>query len=619
MLAFPADKTRGCSLQSLAALAWLIIATPGNTAEEKQLFWGDTHVHTAYSLDASYMGNTLSPDDAYRFARGESVEVSPGRHASLRRPLDFLVVADHAEYLGIVRELRLGNPALLAQAQGRRWHRLLTEGGEPLLRAFRSEGGPRLDLSEFDYDPWEELVAYAERHNVPGSFTALIGFEWTSTPDGNNLHRNVLFRDGRERALQVRPFTFQASPDPEDLWDYMAAYEERTGGQVLAIPHNSNLSGGLMFPLQRADGSALDTEWLEKRQRWEPVVEVTQMKGDSETHPFLSPNDEFADFGRWDLANITSLIAHQDWMFPREYARAALKTGLHLEATRRINPYRFGLIGSTDSHTALATADDDNFWGKFSNEHPSPERLHGRFIGSTEQRPVYAWEMLASGYTAVWAEENTRESIFDALKRREVYATTGPRIAVRFFASWQAAEAQTASTSRLPAAAIPMGGTLPRAPGPWARPTFMATAWKDPNGASLDRLQIIKGWLDADGQLQERVYDIAWAGNRQLAENGRLPALQAPEGLDPASWPDAGGVSQLQARWSDPDYRQNELAFYYLRVLEVHSPTWQLYDHLRQGARLPEGAPRTQQERAYTSPIWVNNQDASATNPGADD
>ncbi|GAB3315189.1 DUF3604 domain-containing protein [Haliea atlantica] len=591
--------------ERLLCLAGTLLLLDAAWAADKELLWGDTHVHSSYSMDASYNGNTLSPEDAYRFAMGEPVEVAPGSMAQLDRPLDFLVVADHAEQLGVIRELRTGNPVLLEQASGKRWYALLQEGGEALKQAFMTEGGPQLDMSGVEFDPWADLVGYAEAYNKPGRFTTFAGFEWTSTPGGNNLHRNVIFRDGPEKTLQVQPFSFLDSAEPERLWAYLEEYEARQGGRVLAIPHNSNVSGGQMFPLSAEAGAPLSRQYLQSRKRWEPIVEVTQMKGDSETHPFLSPNDEFADFGRWDKANITGQVPHADWMFPYEYVRSALKNGLYLEASTGINPYQFGMIGSTDSHTALATADEDNFWGKFAYDAPSATRIENEFLASNPDARVYAWEMLASGYAAVWAEANTREAIFDAMMRREVYATTGPRISVSFYGGWNdEIDVSVIPHRGAPEGFVPMGGELHHGESMAAGPVFVARAVKDASGANLDRLQIVKGWLEPSGKTREKVFDVAWAGDRELDKNGQLPAL--PSTVDPhtAQSSDEVGARTLEAVWTDPEFDPEMAAFYYLRVLQVHTPTWPLYDKVQFGAVLPDAAPAVQQERAYTSPIW---------------
>ncbi len=471
------------------------------------------------------------------------------------------------------------------------------------------------------YDPaasgfrsqWDRTINAAEAFNEPGRFTAFIGYEWTSlSPPGDNLHRVVVYRDNATRARQTLPFITQpplGSIYPEDLWDALQAYEDRTGGQVLAIPHNGNLSNGIMFPaVNPRDDRPLTRAYAETRDRWEPLYEVTQIKGDGEAHPFLSPNDEFADYETWDLGNLNVSVAKTNDMLQYEYARSALQLGLKLDDSLGVNPYRFGMIGSTDSHTGLATADDDNFFGKHAGSEPSGERTQHPFM-QTDVGMIMGWEEVASGYAAVWARDNTREALFDAMMRKETYATTGPRMAVRFFGGWDF-EANDAN-SRRPALAgyrrgVPMGGALRQADADGA-PKFLVAALKDPIGANLDRIQIIKGWLDADGELQERVYDAAVSDDRVIDADGRC---RTPVGntvdVANATWTNTIGDPELITVWEDPDFDPNQRAFYYARVLEIPSPRWTAYDARYYGVDMPEGTRMVEQERAYTSPIWYD-------------
>jgi len=414
----------------------------------QRVFWGDTHVHTAYSTDAGMVGNRLGPEEAYRFARGEAVVSSAGVRARLQRPLDFLVVADHAENLGLAPMIAESNPGLLQTAFGREIHGLVTAGKH--WDAYRLWGGglstlkdPLEGQEELTRTMWQRLTAAAEEYNEPGRFTAFIGYEWTASPGGNNLHRNVVFRDGKEKADQVIPMSTYDSSDPEDLWTWMAAYESRTGGRLLAIPHNGNLSNGLMFDdVTLTTRKKLDRDYAERRSRWEPVYEVTQMKGDGEAHPLLSPDDEFADYGTWDKGSFGAEPKTPD-MLPREYARTALARGLKYESELGANPFKFGMIGSTDTHTSLASIEEDNYFGKATPGEPSAdaERFEEKITGTLQQPDgpditMRHYQTLAAGLAAVWARENTRESIWDALKRKEVYATTGTRMTVRVFAGW---------------------------------------------------------------------------------------------------------------------------------------------------------------------------------------
>jgi hypothetical protein len=585
-----------------------------------KVYWGDTHLHTAVSMDAGAFGARLSPEDAYRFARGEEVMASSGQPVRLARPLDFLVVADHSDNMGFFPDLLGRNPALLAHPIGRRWFDMI-QGGQGVDAALEiidmfSKGEFPEELiyrpdSNLYRNAWGRTVAAAEQFNDPGRFTALIGYEWTSqVPPGDNLHRVVILRDGGDKASMTVPFTTYpptGSRDPKDLWVALQEYETRTGGQALAIPHNGNLSNGLMFPeIDPETDRPLTRAYAETRRRWEPLYEVTQIKGDGEAHPFLSPNDEFADYETWDKGNLNLSVAKTDDMLQYEYARSGLKLGLRLEDALGVNPFQFGMIGSTDSHTGLATADDDNFFGKQSGSEPSAERTRHPFI-STDLATIMSWEEVASGYAAVWARENTREALFDAMMRRETYATTGPRMMVRFFGGWDFGPGD--ADTRRPAVAgylkgVPMGGTLPAATGQ-ASPSFLVFALKDPIGANLDRIQIIKGWLDSNGELRERVYDVSVSDGREIGSDGRA---RTPVGntvdVANANWTNSIGDPELITVWTDPDFDPSVRAFYYARVLEIPTPRWTAYDARYYGVELPEGARAVHQERAYTSPIW---------------
>jgi hypothetical protein len=582
--------------------------------------WGDTHLHTGLSVDAGLFGARLGLEEAYRFARGEEVVSSTGQPAKLSRPLDWLVIADHSDAMGFFQDLAQGDPGILAFDEGKRWYEGLQQGGEAavaatldLITTFSQGKIPQELLA--DYSPgskkyasvWDHVVQTAEDFNDPGHFTTLIGYEWTSLVKGNNLHRNVIFRDGADKAGLVMPYTTQVpvgSTDPLDLYEYLENYEAKTGGSALALAHNGNLSNGWMFPVDaQYTGRKLDEEYVTKRARWEPMYEVTQIKGDGEAHPLLSPDDAFADYETWDAGNLDLSEAKTDDMLSREYAREALKAGLALEARLGTNPYKFGVVGSTDSHTALATAAEDNFFGKHSGTEPSPERMTHPFT-KTENGVFDGWETAASGLAAVWATENTREAIWDAMARKEVYATTGPRIAVRLFGGWDYTMGDL--NSRQPAfrgyeKGVPMGGDL--RPGGGA-PTFMVYALRDPIGANLDRIQIVKGWLDAEGQTHEKVYDVAWSPGREPDARGVLPPVGNTVDVKAANWTNTIGASELGTVWTDPDFDPDQKAFYYARVLEIPTPRWIVYDAFRYGVEIPEGAPTVHQERAYTSPIW---------------
>ncbi len=586
------------------------------------VYWGDTHLHTALSADAGLFGNTLGLEQAYRFNRGEEVVSATGLPVKLGRPLDWLVIADHSDMMGFSTDLAKGAPNILATEEGKRWYEGLQAGGEAaadaaldLITNF-SQGNLPMQLLE-DYSPgskiyrsvWQDVIEAAETYNDPGTFTAFIGYEWTSLTKGNNLHRNVIFRDGGAFASQVAPMVTQppfGSTDPLDLYEWLETYEKKTGGTVLALAHNGNLSNGLMFPVdQQYTGRKIDATYVEKRAKWEPLYEVTQIKGDGETHPLLSPIDEFANYETWDAGNLDLTQAKTEAMLPGEYAREALKAGLKLEASLGTNPYKFGLVGSTDSHTSLSAVEEENFFGKAASAEPSPKRMQHPFA-KTELGVYEGYQLVASGLAAVWAQENTRESLFDAMARREVYATTGTRMMVRFFGGWEYTDDDL--RSRQPAwrgyeKGVPMGGELRDAKGAKA-PTFMVYALRDPIGANLDRIQIIKGWLDKDGQTHEQVYDVAWSGDRAPGADGKLPPVGNTVDIKNANWTNTIGASELAAVWSDPEFDPAEKAFYYARVLEIPTPRWVVYDALRFGVEIPAGAETIGQERAYTSPIW---------------
>lgn len=586
-----------------------------------QVFFGDTHLHTAYSADAGLVGATTTPDDAYRFAKGETVTSSNGLPARLQRPLDFLVVTDHAENLGLPIALEEENPVL----QTNEWGKKIAETYKPRTEEARlqayiqwfgavnePDGSDPMAGTKFGETMWQRITKAAEEHNNPGAFTALIGFEWTSGPDGNNLHRNVIFRDGKELADQIVPISAYDTSDPEELWKWMAVYEQKTGGKLLAIPHNGNLSNGLMFDDVTLSGKPLDANYAQRRMQWEPVYEVTQIKGDGEAHPALSPTDEFADYYTWDKGSFGKERKTPD-MLPREYAREAWKRGMAYEQKFGINPFKFGVVGSTDSHTALSTAQEENFFGKVTMVEPTAdpvrfdEAITGRFSPDDPSDDLTHADALAAGIAAVWARENTREAIWDAFKRKEVFATTGTRLRVRVFGGFEfTAEDQERSDFARHGydKGVPMGGDLAAAPAD-SVPSFLIRALRDPDGANLDRVQIIKGWVDADGKTHERIWDVAVSDDRKIEADGRC---KTPVGdtvdVKNATYTNSIGDPVLAGYWKDPEFDPKQRAFYYVRVLEIPTPSWIAFDEKIFGTKAPAHVKRKQQERAYTSPIW---------------
>jgi hypothetical protein len=578
------------------------------------VYWGDTHLHTRMSFDAYISrGNRLGPDEAYRFAKGQAVTASNGMIVRLGRPLDFLVVADHAENLGVAIGLVKKDTQLLnSKAAREMWQRLReieeAKNSNPERAAALATELHRVGFRqgavgnrEFTRSIWQQVIATADRHNDPERFTAFIGYEWTALgPGGGNVwwHRNVIFKDGADKAGQVVPFSRYDSDDPAALWAYMAQYEQKTGGEVLAIAHNANFSGGAMFALREHGGQPLSKRYAQARSRWEPLYEVTQIKGTSETHPLLSPTDEFANYEIWDMWSEPGNLAF-------EYARSALKLGLGQHAALGVNPFKFGLIGSTDSHTSISSADDNNFWGS----EPSAQRISVQHKNNAGEVILHGWQLAASGYAGVWATQNTREALFGAMKRKETYATTGPRMTVRFFGGWDYS-AEDAFKPDLASLGyrkgVPMGGDLTKAPAGKA-PAFLIRAVKDPDGANLDRVQVIKGWIDAQGGAREKVHDIVLSDGRKPNKEGKAPPVGSTVDVKNASYTNMIGDPELAVVWTDPDFDERELAFYYVRVLEIPTPRWTAYDATFFASKqISPDVPMVTQERAYTSPIWYS-------------
>ena len=619
----------------LLALSALLCSSTTHTAAEPvyspyaghsyptELLFGETHLHSALSADAGGGGTTLMPRDVYRFARGEQVTSNTGQAAKLARPLDFIALTEHTDGMGAITDIISGTPNIMADAQGKKFHEDFAAGGDrakqasqELIKQF-SQGTISKMLVYQPGNPgytktWKELVQAAEEFNEPHRFTTLIAYEWTSLVKGNNLHRNVIFRDGPQRALQMEPFTMTppiGSPDPRELWKWLQAYEDKTGGKVMAIPHNGNLSNGMLFAMQNdfEQGAAFDENYVSTRQKWERLYEIGQTKGDTETHPKLSPDDEFADYETWDWGNLDLTAKKTPAMLPGEYARTALKNGLLLENQLGSNPFKFGFVGGSDIHTALSTQDDNNFFGAFAWMEPNPTRVT---LSAKENKQLgigyKGWQYASPGPTAVWARSNTRAAIFDAMQRREVYATTGPRIRVRVFGGYDFTlrdlkqhDIAAAGYAR----GVPMGGNLPPAPAEKA-PRFIVSALRDPDGANLDRVQIIKGWLDKSGKTHEKVYDVVWSGDRRRDARDKLPPVGDTVDLSVPTWSNTIGAAHLSAVWADPEFDPALKAFYYVRVIEIPTPRWTAYDRVKFKLDLPDDIPLKTQERAYTSPIW---------------
>ncbi len=602
----------GCSFDTATGEPYASAEDVPLADNPERVYWGDLHLHTLYSFDSYNFGNkSLGPDEAYRFAKGEPIEAHTGDTARLSAPLDFLMIADHAEYAGVFLGIENGNPDIVDTALGRAWAAMESAGDtvgpmNEVVASLRDGKAERDPPEAFKRTIWSELVEAAERHYEPGKFTTFAGYEWTSMPGGGNQHRVVVYKDGKDKTLQTIPFSAADGNNPMQLWAYLQRYEEATGGEAIAIAHNGNVSNGNMFGDVQVDGQPFDRDYVTTRARWEPLYEMTQVKGDSEAHPLLSPTDEFADFETWDETNISMEERPEDMdarraVFANEYAREALKQGLDLQQRFGTNPYQFGLIGSTDSHTGLATADDDNFWGKFVESEPGPDRINSKMGGRLWDN----WRLSSSGYIGVWARANTREELFAAFKRREVYATTGPRISLRFFAGWDFAEADAKADALAEAGydrGVPMGSVMT---GTGDAPNFLIYALKDPNGAHLDRVQVIKGWRDPSGELREKIYNVAFAGDRSIdPANGKIDPIGSTVNFDDATYTNDIGAAQLSTVWQDPDFDSTVPAFYYVRVIEIPTPRWTLYDAIRFGVVPPSEVPLTTQERAYSSPIW---------------
>ena len=596
------------------------------------LLFGDTHLHTSYSFDAYLNKNqTADPDTAYRWAKGLPV-IHPGNRARVQigTPLDFLVVSDHAELLGVIRAVNTGtaeledmgfvgnlkrraavyllNRAIAGEGGGAVFNSLLpvppdTPGGDPVQDpANELPANTFGDTSSVETTAWHEIIDAAERHNAPGEFTTFIGWEWSSIPTGANLHRIVFTPDPGDTAKQFAPYGSDKSQYPEDLWTFLEETQERTGARFMAMPHNSNISKGYMYAETSLKGAPITAQYAQRRMRWEPISEVTQIKGDSETHPVVSPDDAFADFETY-----THYIQQERESYKAsaaDYMRSALKTGLALAQKTGVNPYQFGVIGSTDSHSGLASAEEDNFWGKFARDSMPETKVSKDSIGGGD---VTGWDMSAAGLAGVWARDNTRDEIFAAFSRRETYATTGTRIKVRVFGGFDFSAGVENDADYAAIGydlGVPMGGSLNADSASEGGLQLLIHAEKDPLDANLDRLQVVKGWVDASGEQYERVFNVAWSGDREPGANGELAPVGSTVDLATGRYSNSIGVEALSVLWQDPEFDPTHRAFYYVRVLQIPTPRHSLLDALALGEAPAEAGPSTIQERAYTSPIW---------------
>jgi hypothetical protein len=569
---------------------------------DRNLYFGETHMHTAYSLDAFLGGTRQTPADAYRFARGETVVVN-GQPHQLRRPLDFAAVTDHAEYLGeMYAALHPGTPghdnpqiqqliSLTDFTERRNWFiEYVVKAG----RGARRQHTPFYPGEAVVTNGWHSLTAAAAQYNEPGVFTTFNAFEWSAAPGGGNLHRNVIFRGAKVPDVPVGAADI---PVEEGLWQWLQAQDQQ-GARALALPHNSNASKGRMFPATDHSDKPIDRDYAQLRGQYERAIEMMQVKGNSEVSSQFWAADEFANF-----ENAPSIANFSDRVPMKEnYVRYGVVQGMADEQRLGVNPFKLGFVGGTDSHNGvMGDTDEDNFVGAHGAEDATPERRQtaevGGWLAARDQSP--------GSLTAVWAASNTREAIWDAIYEREVYATSGPRMAVRFFAGWdyQSAMLERADVIRQAyAGGVPMGGELKRAGK--KTPKFLILASRDALGANLDRIQVVKGWVDVDGNTHDKVFDVAWAGERQPGADGKLPAVGNTVDLATATYRNTIGSGELAAVWEDPQFDPDQRALYYARVLEIPTPRWTTFDAVRAGLPLLEDVASTVQERAWSSPVW---------------
>jgi len=603
----------GCGKQKEPAAPAAVPATASSSAPapalpppnpENNVYFGDVHVHTGWSFDALTNGSKTTPMDAYAWAQGRAITGSGGPELKITAPLDFYMVSDHAEYMGVFNQMSNPDSPLSRTEIAKGVNspdanvRLQTFAG--ILRDM-NEGkrDPQLSDPALARSVWAEIVKAADANYVPGTFTTFAGFEWTSNPQKRNLHRVIVFRDTKHLPDMV--LSALDSDDPEVLWKWMEQQRAK-GSTLFAIPHNGNASDGLMFDLVKRDGKPIDAAYNRTRNANEPLYEITQIKGTSETYPVLSPTDEFAGFEQWDYtlsADFERPTRHRG-----SFVRQALLDGMSQAAAGAGNPFQYGFIGDSDTHNAAASHEEYNFTGKFAFENNAKERLTG-LKGAPAGQIRQIQEFSSGGLAGVWAPQNTREAIFDAMRRRETFGTSGPMMRVRFFGSFDYAPGDVNKPGFVKTAyakGVPMGADLKKGAG--KAPTFLVAAVKDPRSGNLDRIQIVKGWLDTAGKQHEKIYDVAWSGDRRIGANGKLPPVGNSVDVKTATYTNGIGAAQLATGWTDPDFKPAERAFYYARVLEIPTPRWNTYDAARLNMPPLTNVPATIQERAWSSPIW---------------
>ena len=567
----------------------------------KNAYFGETHVHTSSSMDAFIGGNRLTPEDAYRFARGEEV-VANGSPHRLKRPLDFCAISDHAEYLGetytLMNEGTPGydDPVAQQMRNADNYEDAMALFVKYVITPARTGGSSHPDFYQGEASTisgWRKNFNATEKYNEPGIFTTLHAFEWTSAPNAGNLHRNVIFRD---TVLPKVPFSSNDSRDPQKLWAWMQLQMD-SGATLLAIPHNSNGSKGMMFPEVDIDGNDIDLSYAETRQKMEPLIEMMQIKGNSEVHPQFWPNDEFADF---EMAY--SIQDYSGRKFEKKnYVRYGLERGLKYEEELGVNPFKYGFVGGTDNHNGTpGNVEEDNYTvGSHGYADQSAENRTKQVIDGW----ATAYDISPGALTGVWANSNTREAIWDGLYNKETFATSGPRIKVRFFGGYNFKPSYDNDTFLEDgySKGVPMGGNL--APSNEFSPQFIAWAIKDPMGPGLDRIQIIKGWME-NGEMKEKIFNVAVSDNREIKKDGSVDPIDAPVNLETGEFNTEKGSSQLMAVWTDPEFNATQRAFYYVRVLQLPAARWTLYDEIREGVTYPESIPKSIVERAWSSPIW---------------